>query len=358
MSHDNRISHVPKGKGSTASVSPSIPEGHVGGEKEQPVGFDARSAMSNVVQGGKVQALPDSEQRRGEQPKVTPESRIVSPDLADVGKVSALPAAKGGLDATQSSVSEGRSVVPNVVDAGKISERGTRRNEILHLTPGERSASDTAACTDGRSVNKAGRQAPKSGITTGDDGPADSLLTLVDDMEKGKARGGSLTEIAKRLGMAGLGTRRGFKAEITESGTYVVEQGQSSQRLQAFMSSGTHKIIAPDLEIESDESMTAQSGSNESVEKGADESAHHRGSAQAEPARPFYIVKEGESLEFIAVAKLNDSRLAELIERINAPLLKSLVGSRSARTQALPPGTMLLLPHERDIAEFRSKERR
>ncbi|MCB9468764.1 MAG: hypothetical protein H6677_10850 [Candidatus Obscuribacterales bacterium] len=76
----------------------------------------------------------------------------------------------------------------------------------------------------------------------------------------------------------------------------------------------------------------------------------------SDEARKWYIVKEGETAEFIAVGQLSDESLAPLIYEINKPLFKQVYDVyRQEHVNVLPAGTMILLPNDSDIKAFKGE---
>ncbi|MBZ0188084.1 MAG: hypothetical protein K8F91_17685, partial [Candidatus Obscuribacterales bacterium] len=177
------------------------------------------------------------------------------------------------------------------------------------------------------------------------------------DYEKAKT-------IREILGKFKLTTpRRDFKPEITESGSYRVVRNNSSQKLQAFGSSARHMAIS----MPSDASMPVieSTGSTDSkVEQDAVGQARKllrkddglKGENDDEDARQWHVVKAGETPESIALVRLNDIELADLIREINKLLLQEMYDRfEQEHVDVLPAGVMILLPNEKDIAAFQNR---
>lgn len=173
--------------------------------------------------------------------------------------------------------------------------------------------------------------------------------------------------------------KRSFHPSITDSGSYVALDDASSQRLNTFISSGTHKALKTDTEYErrsnrsgwfntrsvddkeviseeDDDREGAASLSNRSAGS-TDEKQLARNSqagTAGDTARKVYIVQAGDTSESIALAQLHDHRLARLIESINEPLLQAVYDpSKNSHIKVLPVGAMILLPNQFDIEAFR-----
>lgn len=174
--------------------------------------------------------------------------------------------------------------------------------------------------------------------------------------------------------------KRSFHPSITDSGSYVALDDASSQRLNTFISSGTHKALKTDTEYErrsnrsgwfntrsvddkeviseeDDDREGAASLSNRSAGS-TDEKQLARNSqagTAGDTARKVYIVQAGDTSESIALAQLHDHRLARLIESINEPLLQAVYDpSKNSHIKVLPVGAMILLPNQFDIEAFRN----
>lgn len=174
--------------------------------------------------------------------------------------------------------------------------------------------------------------------------------------------------------------KRTFSPEITESGSYVAQRGQSSQRLQAFISSGQHKALrsesmsesphsrkfypgTKDDEVEEETDNEVESDSNTKQANSADVmfakpastagAGHH---AQHGSVRKMYVVQAGDTPRSIAVVQLNDHLLENLIVEINKLVFLDMYDSRLEKhVKVLPVGAMILLPNKRDIESFRDR---
>lgn len=198
-----------------------------------------------------------------------------------------------------------------------------------------------------------------------------------------QARGASIRDVL--AGLRSATPRRSFTPEITESGTYKIARSNSSQQMLAFGSSARHTAIS----FQTDKSEDAIKAFGAAVSE--DSLLRTRGelSGEKQPvmgvgdsqtsnwlsdsysrtgqlgsgaggssdeARKWYIVKEGETTEFIAVAQLSDESLAPLIYEINKPLFKQVYDMyRQEHVNVLPAGTMILLPNGSDIKAFKGE---
>lgn len=186
-----------------------------------------------------------------------------------------------------------------------------------------------------------------------------NLISIYIGMQQ--ARGASIREVLAGLRYAT--PRRSFTPEITESGSYKVMRGHSSQQMIAFGSSAKHVAINYQLE-KSEESISTDSrfdsehsaNSSDTAEDTNNflrESSSNSASLSEEP-RKWYIVQEGDTPEYIAVVKLNDESLAPLIYEINKPLFEQLYDIyKQEHVNTLPAGTMILLPNATDIKSFK-----
>lgn len=164
--------------------------------------------------------------------------------------------------------------------------------------------------------------------------------------------------------------KRSFSPEITDSGSYIAQRGPSSERLQAFISSGQHKALrdwsgdastgrrraipvfeddaeVDELESESENDATVRN--QNSVELTLAKAAG-TGAGQHDTVRRMYIVQAGDTPHSIAVVQLNDQSLENLIVEINEPIFQKRYDAvKGAHVKVLPEGAMILLPNARDI---------
>ena len=198
-----------------------------------------------------------------------------------------------------------------------------------------------------------------------------------------QARGASIRDVL--AGLRSATPRRSFTPEITESGTYKIARSNSSQQMLAFGSSARHTAISFQTDKSEDaikafgaavsEDSLLRAGAELSGEKQPvmgvgdsqtsnwlSESYSRTGQpgsgagGSSDEARKWYIVKEGETAEFIAVAQLSDESLAPLIYEINKPLFKQVYDMyRQEHVNVLPAGTMILLPNDIDIKAFKGE---
>jgi len=148
-------------------------------------------------------------------------------------------------------------------------------------------------------------------------------------------------------------TKRDLKPEITDSGTYRVQKGQSSQRLQALASSA--RLNALRANNDSSAALPAASGHGESSAAASASKQNTIDSiARSEEPRKWHIVKEGEDERFIASAYLNDESLAGLIKEINKPVFQAVYDvALQQHVEVLPVGAMILLPNATDIEKYK-----
>ncbi|MEZ4488750.1 MAG: hypothetical protein R3F51_14275 [Cyanobacteriota/Melainabacteria group bacterium] len=198
-----------------------------------------------------------------------------------------------------------------------------------------------------------------------------------------QARGASIRDVL--AGLRSATPRRSFTPEITESGTYKIARSNSSQQMLAFGSSARHTAISFQADKSEDaikafgavvsadslERAGAELSSEKQAATGVQDSqtsnwlsesysrtgqAGSGGGGSSDEARKWYIVKEGETAEFIAVGQLSDESLAPLIYEINKPLFKQVYDVyRQEHVNVLPAGTMILLPNGSDIKAFKGE---
>ena len=198
-----------------------------------------------------------------------------------------------------------------------------------------------------------------------------------------QARGASIRDVL--AGLRSATPRRSFTPEITESGTYKIARSNSSQQMLAFGSSARHTAISFQADKSEDaikafgavvsadslERAGAELSSEKQAAMGVQDSqtsnwlsesysrtgqAGSGGGGSSDEARKWYIVKEGETAEFIAVGQLSDESLAPLIYEINKPLFKQVYDVyRQEHVNVLPAGTMILLPNDSDIKAFKGE---
>ncbi|MBI1269325.1 hypothetical protein GC174_02720 [bacterium] len=196
-----------------------------------------------------------------------------------------------------------------------------------------------------------------------------------------QAKGASIRDVL--AGLRSATPRRSFTPEITESGTYKIARSNSSQQMLAFGSSARHTAISFQADKSEDaikafgavvsadsleraggelssEKQTARGAGDSQTSNWLSESYSRTGQSgsgggsASDEARKWYIVKEGETAEFIAVAQLSDESLASLIYEINKPLFKQVYDVyRQEHVNVLPAGTMILLPNDSDIKAFK-----
>jgi hypothetical protein len=173
--------------------------------------------------------------------------------------------------------------------------------------------------------------------------------------------------------------KRSFHPAITDSGSYVALDEASSQRLNSFISSGTHKALKSETEFErrsnrsgwragvrDDQEIAPESDSIRENESPSlpnatikDEQQLNRNSSAGtagDTARKIYIVQSGDTSESIALVQLHDRSLARLIESVNEPMLQTVFDTqKNMHHKILPVGAMILLPNARDISAFREQ---
>jgi hypothetical protein len=167
--------------------------------------------------------------------------------------------------------------------------------------------------------------------------------------------------------------KRSFHPLITDSGTYVALDDNSSQKLQSFISSGTHQALKPDVvsenrsnrhswrkedrfedntEHEDDDAEEMAKSRSTSVQKQFPKAS----SSEDSSARKMYRVQESDTPTSIAVIQLQDAKLVELILEINHLLLQQVYDEdKREHVSVLPVGAMILLPNKLDIAAFRER---
>lgn len=140
--------------------------------------------------------------------------------------------------------------------------------------------------------------------------------------------------------------RKKLKPEITESGTYKIIPNQSSQKMQAVSDDA---INAP---FETASSIFTEEGDPRNPEN----KPFPKSAATSEEPRQSYVVKQGETVEYISVAELQDASLAPLIREINHILLDQFYDHANQQpVSVLPTGLLILLPNKKDIIAFRLK---
>lgn len=140
--------------------------------------------------------------------------------------------------------------------------------------------------------------------------------------------------------------RKKLKPEITESGTYKIIPNQSSQKMQAVSDDA---INAP---FETASSIFTEEGDPRNPEN----KPFPKSSGTSEEPRQSYVVKQGETVEYISVAELQDASLAPLIREINHILLDQFYDHANQQpVSVLPTGLLILLPNKKDIIAFRLK---
>jgi len=145
--------------------------------------------------------------------------------------------------------------------------------------------------------------------------------------------------------------RKKLRPEITESGTYKIISNQTSQKLPAV---SEEKMDAPYevanifKEEDSFPGGDPQNPENQPFPKIA--------SSAAEEPRRSYVVKQGETIEYIAVAELQEAGLAPLIREINEIILQQFFDQeKQEEISTMPAGIMILLPNKKDIIAYRLK---
>ncbi|MBX3152552.1 hypothetical protein KF728_20510 [Candidatus Obscuribacterales bacterium] len=174
--------------------------------------------------------------------------------------------------------------------------------------------------------------------------------------------------------------KRSFHPAITDSGSYVALDDVSSQRLNTFISSGTHKALNSETEFArrsnrsgwlADATADQETGKSDGTENNAaatDQAANVKSQDEkqlaknvqagtaGDTARKVYIVQAGDTSESIALTQLHDHHLASLIESVNEPLLQTVFDTqKNLHVKVLPLGAMILLPNSRDINAFRER---
>lgn len=174
--------------------------------------------------------------------------------------------------------------------------------------------------------------------------------------------------------------KRSFHPAITDSGSYVALDDVSSQRLNTFISSGTHKALKSETEFErrsnrsgwlADATADQETGKSDGGENNAAATAQAvnvksqdekqlaknvQAGTAGDTARKVYIVQSGDTAESIALVQLHDQRLAALVESINEMIMQRVYDvQKNAHVKVLPVGAMILLPNSRDISAFREQ---
>ncbi|MBX3075877.1 hypothetical protein KF913_18350 [Candidatus Obscuribacterales bacterium] len=174
--------------------------------------------------------------------------------------------------------------------------------------------------------------------------------------------------------------KRSFHPAITDSGSYVALDDVSSQRLNTFISSGTHKALKSETEFErrsnrsgwladataDQETSKTDGGENNAAAtaqaanvKSQDEkqlAKNVQAGTAGDTARKVYIVQSGDTAESIALVQLHDQRLVALVESINEMIMQRVYDvQKNAHVKILPVGAMILLPNSRDISAFREQ---
>lgn len=174
--------------------------------------------------------------------------------------------------------------------------------------------------------------------------------------------------------------KRSFHPAITDSGSYVALDDVSSQRLNTFISSGTHKALKSETEFErrsnrsgwlADATADQETGKTYGGENNAAATAQAanvksqdekqlaknvQAGTAGDTARKVYIVQSGDTAESIALVQLHDQRLAALVESINEMIMQRVYDvQKNAHVKVLPVGAMILLPNSRDISAFREQ---
>lgn len=177
--------------------------------------------------------------------------------------------------------------------------------------------------------------------------------------------------------------KRSFHPAFTDSGSYVALNETSADKLKAFVSSGQHRALKPNSEqedlderyswrrdrtvsddrdekkAESERDKIASGSANSGFGKEDDDKQFSKKASAAgaqESARRMYIVKESDTPVSIAVVQLQDEHLAPLIVAINQLLLQKVYDPyKGEHVQVLPVGAMILLPNQRDIADYRER---
>ena len=171
--------------------------------------------------------------------------------------------------------------------------------------------------------------------------------------------------------------KRSFHPAITDSGSYVALDETSSQRLNSFISSGTHKVVKEGTEYERRSNRSGWQRQRESEAERAEERIAEEDaiatrsdavqeqkqqimqaqvSTTGDTGRKVYIVQSGDTAESIAFVQLRDERLDGLIEEINHLLLQKVFDANKGKhVLVLPVGAMILLPNSRDIAKYRER---
>ncbi|MCW5821593.1 MAG: hypothetical protein KIT34_02260 [Cyanobacteria bacterium TGS_CYA1] len=145
--------------------------------------------------------------------------------------------------------------------------------------------------------------------------------------------------------------RKKLRPEITESGTYKIISNQTSQKLPTV---SEDKMSAP--------SEVASFFREEDQFPGGDPNNPENqpipkiAASMAEEPRKSYVVKQGETIEYIAVAELQEAALAPLIREVNAILLDQFFDhEKQEPASIIPAGVMILLPNKKDIIAYRLK---
>jgi len=171
------------------------------------------------------------------------------------GKV-AMPGATPDLNATKPFEAEARAVAKQQTEnkASKVSPQFNEAKADLNATKPADAETRTFAkhkpdgTTSKRPVADAARPGLIEGTARGGSSRVESLLPKsrnerIDSNEvPSDTVPRSIRDVFLKFQLAL--PKRSFNPEITESGNYVAQRGQSAQRLQAFVSSGQHKVIS------------------------------------------------------------------------------------------------------------------
>ncbi len=173
--------------------------------------------------------------------------------------------------------------------------------------------------------------------------------------------------------------KRSFSPEITDSGNYIAQRGPSSERLQAFISSGQHKAlrgwsddsstltrrVMPVTEDDSDAEEQEEDSENETAIRNQDSAeltlAKQTASTRAgqhDTVRRMYIVQAGDTPQSIAVVQLHDQLLENLIVEINEPVFQKRYDAvRGEHVKILPGGALVAAPLRRGFQREGYRER-
>jgi hypothetical protein len=143
--------------------------------------------------------------------------------------------------------------------------------------------------------------------------------------------------------------RKKLKPEITESGTYKIVSNQTSQNLPVV---SEDKMNAPD-------EVASFFQDDDSFPGGDPRNPENKPfpkitTSVGEEPRQSYVVKQGETIEYIAVAELHEAGLAPLIREINEILLEQFYDhEKQEPVSILPAGVLILLPNKKDTIAYR-----